>query len=744
MITNLTESEKVRIQDGAYQNAKITVTTKSGDTIFLTNDDIKESGLFINRTSVAGDKIELGSLIASELTLQINSLPNSFTLESAELDVKINCADKDISLGHFIIDEVQKSYESTVLVALDNIVKFDKEANILAPITVKDLINQGCLHCGVNCSTDLSVLPNCNYIINEVPTSNVTWRQIISWCCQIMGVCGYCNGDGNLVLKWYGNDITDIDKITPDVRFSSSIDENAVSITGITMTKEEKLYISGTSEYTIDISGNELISIENVQAILDSIAKIIVGFTYKPFSATTCPMFWLEPFDTTIFVDSSGTEHLIAITDSNYTVNRNTSFAGQGSSAQKQTYSQQNPFTPQQSQIVDNKVDKEEVEKKNRSLLALNEAINAGLMLYKTEISGKIYYHNSNTLEKSNYIATANTGGFAFTRKGWSNGNPEWEYGISSNGEAILNILRATKISADLIEAGKLVSQDGKTYFDLDGNQIVTETDKSDGDEEYTLKSVSQSGQYNLSLNKKKNDDDENKDEDEIVAQCIISPRNISLVKNQESVPTFKEKLPEPQREDYPDNFIGTALYNIALRFWKIQNVLDSPNTIGFFAFDSFTGKGSSYTADGANIDGDVNADRVILNQSFSDEGITLANGVTLADAKNQGGTGATPVEMRFTGSKVQVRGFVSFNKESSTKQLLTFDTKLYPAPKIRNRYIFVPCSSHKVMRMYITTENSNNSIASIRCEWIMDLEDGTVYTGPMAWAQIDAEWETD
>ncbi|MCM1364716.1 MAG: hypothetical protein NC122_06360 [Faecalibacterium sp.] len=132
-----------------------------------------------------------------------------------------------------------------------------------------------------------------------------------------------------------------------------------------------------------------------------------------------------------------------------------------------------------------------------------------------------------------------------------------------------------------------------------------------------------------------------------------------------------------------------------------------------------------------------IRAEQFVLKTAFSTEGITLDEGVENYDASGAGGSGATPVEMRFTGSKVQVRGIVSFSKESGSKRLLTFDTKLYPAPKIRNRYRFVQCAGRRVMRMYIATNGS------IWCEWIVDL-DGTVYTGPMAWAQIDAEWETD
>jgi hypothetical protein len=127
--------------------------------------------------------------------------------------------------------------------------------------------------------------------------------------------------------------------------------------------------------------------------------------------------------------------------------------------------------------------------KRTEVVAELNEVVANALGLYKTEISGaggdvKIYYHNASTLDNSTYIFTMNSDGFAFTtgKNCWNDGNPVWTNGITKDGNAIFNYLFAEKISANLIEAGKLTSVDGKTYFDLNAGQFgttVTETDES-------------------------------------------------------------------------------------------------------------------------------------------------------------------------------------------------------------------------------------------------------------------------
>lgn len=98
----------------------------------------------------------------------------------------------------------------------------------------------------------------------------------------------------------------------------------------------------------------------------------------------------------------------------------------------------------------------------------LNKTLAGALGLHLTEqtIAGSVvrYYHTNPTLSASksgDTILVLNAQGFGVCKSGWNNGNPQFSYGTTFDGKAVWDILTANKISADLIEAGKLKSVDG-------------------------------------------------------------------------------------------------------------------------------------------------------------------------------------------------------------------------------------------------------------------------------------------
>lgn len=127
---------------------------------------------------------------------------------------------------------------------------------------------------------------------------------------------------------------------------------------------------------------------------------------------------------------------------------------------------------------VSDKVDKEKdfIAERDKAQSELNETIANSMGLFTTRVTQSngsitVYYHNVSTLESSTYIYTRNAGGFAWTDTGWNNGNPVWKYGVSKDGNAIMNTIVANKLWAELIVAGRLQSKDGSSFFDLDNGQ---------------------------------------------------------------------------------------------------------------------------------------------------------------------------------------------------------------------------------------------------------------------------------
>ena len=99
------------------------------------------------------------------------------------------------------------------------------------PITVADLFARICDICNVISDTDISLLPNYDYVIQSAPaTEDLTYRQLLSWIAEITGSCGFIDWNGRLILKWYSSTDTVLDLTN---RFVSDLEENAIEITGV-------------------------------------------------------------------------------------------------------------------------------------------------------------------------------------------------------------------------------------------------------------------------------------------------------------------------------------------------------------------------------------------------------------------------------------------------------------------------------------------------------------------------------
>lgn len=398
------------------QNAKIVVTPITGNAFELTESDILSGGFKLNCSSISGGTVELGSVIASEFNLTLENYDNRFSnaeFEGAKLFVSVgvnSSEENNVPLGYFTVDEVSKGKNTVSIAALDNMVKFDKiiplnfwadeNTGNLNNINVSELVSSACTDCGVVLKTDLSTLVNHNYNVVSVPQSdNLTYRQLLSWCCQIMGVCALIDADGKLVLKWYTN--SGVELSTGD-RYESVIDENQIALTKLMITVADITYTSGTGNYVVDLTGNMLVQI-NPQEMLDNIYQTVGGLSYYPFTASTVPLPQLEPLDKIIIIGKDGKSYPTIITDWTFTLNAVTAIAGQGASETKRKYSAASPFTTAQSFIIEqNKKDiKNEIDSKieqtRTSILlevggtyATQESVNASLKLNADAITAEV------------------------------------------------------------------------------------------------------------------------------------------------------------------------------------------------------------------------------------------------------------------------------------------------------------------------------------------------------------------
>ena len=459
------------------QIVQISVSGKSGS-FTIRESEILQGSLTIDRYSVSGSKIEVGSAVAAELSFNLKNDSGKYDntiFEGAELYVQIGIKDWTatgsvptywVPCGHFIIDEPPRHKSTIKISALDRMMCFDKvvdESKLSFPMTVEDLINRICSLCGVTCVSSLSKLVNKDYSIKEFPSDQaITYRTLLQWCTALTGTCAFMNSDGNLEIKWYES--TNV-LITSSERYDSDMYENDISITGVYFKddEEEKEYIAGTDDYCLDLSTNGLIQ-ENPQVVIDTLYVSLKDFSYRPYEATIKPAPYLYPMDRISYKDSKGITHDTIVTNVNFVMNQSTEIAGKGETTQNESYDKNNGLTKQQATILETIRKKVEnsLSSREQATLEMNRLLANSLGLYMTGVkqdngSTKYYFHDGETLETSNIIYTFQANGFAWT-KNWNNGEPVWEYGVTKDGNAVLQMLAAYKLTADYIEAGSITA----------------------------------------------------------------------------------------------------------------------------------------------------------------------------------------------------------------------------------------------------------------------------------------------
>lgn len=443
------------------------------ESLEITESNIPTGGMTVNRYCVSGSRIEIGSVIASELTLVLDNSDGKYddvVFEGAELFVRVgvkkwdaktweNAAFHFVPFGYFTVDETPRKLRSITLSALDRMMLFDKKVDnslLSFPMTVDTLLGRICDICNVVCDTNLALFPNHDYVVEALPPDeDLTYRQYLSWIAEITGTCGFMDWNGHLVLKWY--EPTDT-VLTMKERHDSDLKENAVTLTGVQVVDTDgEVYLVGDDGYAINIESNSLIQ-NNYREVAEALYDVLNDFTYTPFTATVKPMPQLYPLDMITFVDKKGVKHPTIITDFTFTLNKSTVLQGKGETATKSGYASSNPLTKRESAIINSIKHGQNTAMNDRiqTILAFNELISNALGLYVTpmvQLDGStIYYiHNLPKLEESSTIFTMTANGIAWTTSGWNDGEPVWSYGVTSAGDALFRML-----SAEGIEVSKV------------------------------------------------------------------------------------------------------------------------------------------------------------------------------------------------------------------------------------------------------------------------------------------------
>lgn len=251
------------------------------------------------------------------------------------------------------------------------------------------------------------------------------------------------------------------------MRYSHTIHENDVEVTGIVYeyvndNNETVRIVSGTDDYAIDISENPLIKTDTASTAISALAGELIGFTYRPLTMATKPSPYIYPMDGLAFITAEKTAVYGIVSKVTFGINSRTAIESIGETAEDSGYASYGQFTEIQTKIIEKmkKPVSNMINDRTALLINMNDMLANSLGLYAITVpiqgGGVQYYFADNpTLADATIIYTFNANGFAWTDD-WNDGQPVWQTGITRDGNAVINMLSAYKISADYITAGTM------------------------------------------------------------------------------------------------------------------------------------------------------------------------------------------------------------------------------------------------------------------------------------------------
>lgn len=503
---SLDYQEKIKSDDRLFE-CKIQIDHSQG-TLYLTDKDLVLGSLSFTEATQPREEFTTGGTVASDISFTILNKPEYEDIKFIEATVFVNIGlqiyegidahflqpsqpskmkgfDEKweyVPLGIFHIDKVNRQRNTIELKAIDNMIKLDKPyslSKLTYPATLYQIYVDACNVCGVPIGT--TSFSNMNYVVQEKPEGDLTFRDIIGYVAELAGCFAKCNRNGALELKWYEQ--TNIE-LGPMNRFNFKPSDDTVKITGVMYATEDTVYLAGTDEYVIDLSENPLVS-GDYSTLLNNIYNNIKDTVFTPYTSEWQGNPAIEAGDMITQIDKDGKEYNTLVTKSIYKYRGRSVLEARGlpeltkgykgtvekfkSTANKQI-AQVRKIAEEAQETAEEAVEQISLVEQARTNVNNLMANMLGGYFIEDRDNGILYVADSPNLNQATKIWRWGLGGFGYS----DDGGQTWKTAITADGSIVAMLVAANIITADMIKAGKLQSQNGQVYFDLDGNEFRT------------------------------------------------------------------------------------------------------------------------------------------------------------------------------------------------------------------------------------------------------------------------------
>lgn len=492
------------------------ITLKNKKEVPISLNDLLEYK--INEATSASGKFEIGAAVIKEYGITLDNSDeqyDGYDFEDADIDAVISLRLEDntwekLKKGSYRVYKVTFGDSTLQIKAYDAMLFFDRpysDSSLSYPATIQQIIADACRICQV--TYDASTIEMGNYKVGSRPEGNLTFRDIISYCAQIMGCYARINHLGYLAFGWYdfspgssggmdggvfdtvstsqyvsgdsfdggtfddygtgekydSGSFTDTDNYHHfyDL-YSSSVNGSDVNITGVQITvkqdNSEEKYLYGTDSYALEIKDNPLIQTGTLSQIAKHIGGKIINKPFRPLSISIQSNPAVEAGDSAMVTPKKLTAYTTVITDTTFNLGGAQTVVSTAETPTEKTFTRYSAAT----RILDAAKKEMDISMSDYDLAVqqMNQLAANTLGFYHTAIKQDdgsliVYRHDKPKLAESKIVYKSGIDGFFVTQNYTGNDSTtSWKSGFDSSGNAVLNILSVIGIHWNWASGGTL------------------------------------------------------------------------------------------------------------------------------------------------------------------------------------------------------------------------------------------------------------------------------------------------
>lgn len=500
---NASKEFKEKLKRGAAVVNYADVTLSDGTILHLEPRDFMIGGCQIEDKTSDG-KFGVGFCIGKTLKIRLENDDDRFSsydfyMATITIYVAMLLDDgtiEKIRKGKYYATVPQTQGDIIEISAVDAMYRLDQPyaATTVYPATLQSIISDICLDCGI--PAGFRQFDNYTYMVKEKP-ENLTYRQVLSYACQVAGYNARIDNDGYMQLVWYNTSLLNWynynggsfktyphDTILDGGNFTNygqgehvsggeftdprpehifrikslTVHTDDVVITGVKVIgKDDVTALFGEEGYAIVVKGNPFVDGKESE-VAAYLGGRMVGIVFRPFSAQILGNPLYEPFEVVMVSDRNGNVYNSIVNSISYKIGAYTTVSCQAEDPVRNGSEYISPAV--QAAVAEARKNAEkQISTYDKAVQQMNQLAMNSMGFHTTvedmaDGSRIVYLHDKLTLSDSKTIYKQTIDGFFIS----TDGGQSYTAGFDKNGNVVVNVLNAIGIQADWIKVNDLVA----------------------------------------------------------------------------------------------------------------------------------------------------------------------------------------------------------------------------------------------------------------------------------------------